>query len=161
MNLPPVKRKYISWRNFERIYPLLFSSIGLIAYRFIPKGLFLISLNHKFTSIEFLYTFITVEATLFGFLLTVLSIILQMNNKGVKILKEKNRYGELISFGKSAVVSSLILLIISLLLILLEGNDIASKLIKTLQIILGTVTVYNVLSTIRFTNIFFVLSKSN
>ena len=52
-----IKRKLISWRNFERIYPFLFSVIGIITYFCIPKTPFVLSVTKKFTSTEFLNSY--------------------------------------------------------------------------------------------------------
>src|SRR5690606_11272379 len=112
-------------------------------YSIIPKSAFITSITQKFTSPEFLNTFITVEATLFGFLLTVLSIILQMNNKGIEKLREHNRYGQLISFGKHAVMSSLLVLMFSIVIILLKGGIESPLLLKILHNALGFFSIYN------------------
>lgn len=155
-----VKRKILSLRNFERVSPLFFAIIGIVTYIVIPKTDLILSLTKKFTSTDFLTIFITVEATLFGFLLTVLSIILQMNNKGIEKLKSINRFKELVSYGKSAVISSLILLILSIIIILIKDESQASKPLVIFNFLLGFMTIYNMVATIRFTNIFFVLSES-
>ena len=99
---------------------------------------------------------ITIESIVFGFLLTGLSLILQMDNPAINAIKKVGRYPDLISYCKSAVISSLVAVIVSLLAMILHP-------IKDLWyltypwwffFLLSIFTLY------RFVRIFFLLAKS-
>jgi hypothetical protein len=67
-------------------------------------------------NITFLDKVISISSTLFGFLLAILTLILQGNSPTVTAMKRHGSYNRLINFNKSTVISALITCVLSLLL---------------------------------------------
>lgn len=64
----------------------------------------------------FLDKVISISSTLFGFLLAILTLILQGNSATVSAMKRHGSYSRLIKFNKSTVISAIITCTLSLLL---------------------------------------------
>lgn len=86
-------------------------------------GLTCIILSYRFSevfsfilNIAFLDKVISISSTLFGFLLAILTLILQGNSQTVSAMKRHGSYNRLINFNKSTVISALITCTLSLLL---------------------------------------------
>lgn len=62
---------------------------------------------------------IDITGILFGFLLTVLVLLLEIDNKKVQLLKEYNRYSDLLDYNKRAIFYSGITGLYSFILIIL------------------------------------------
>lgn len=58
----------------------------------------------------------------FGFLITVLTILLQSNNESIKLLKKYNRFKDLIFYNKEVVVFSALICFYTILIIALKDN---------------------------------------
>jgi len=116
--------------------------------------LFVRDLSSKIFRHEFLSLIITIESVLFGFLLTILSLVIQMDNKAVKALKESNKFVDLIGFCKSTLSMSFLTVLVSLLLILFSQNLFLS--------IMWIFFFFSSMFTLfRFVRIFFVLAESS
>lgn len=149
-------------RNWELIYPVLFAICSvLIVYLELSTNITFKQIIHRLLLDNSLTLIITIETTLFGFLLAVLALILQMNNKFIDALKEANRYKDLISFCKKAVYSTFVVIIVSILILLLKDLIIYHNIKLSIYYIFGFTLVYNILTTYRFVKVFFLLANSN
>ncbi|MDH6310462.1 hypothetical protein M2451_003734 [Dysgonomonas sp. PFB1-18] len=152
-------QKFIT-RCWEILYPYVFSSLGIIFVLIFRKNELLISLIKKILSSNILEIIITIESILFGFLLTILSLIIQMDNRAINAIKECGRYNQLIGFSKSAVFGSLITVILSLVLILINDYLTQDLFSYIVLLIWGFFFQFSLLSLYRFVHIFYILAKS-
>lgn len=150
-------KKYI-----ELYYPLTVSVIGvLIFYFWLSKNDLLNGLITKILLDSTLSLIISTEATLFGFLLAVLALILQMNNKLIQTIKEYGRFNDLVSFCKRSVYASFAVVVLSLIILLVK-DILLIHIVKTIFYYLwGFSLIYSLLSAFRFVRIFFFLANSN
>lgn len=58
----------------------------------------------------FISALVTAESIVFGFLLTTMVTLMQLNNSAIKNLIDTNRFPELIQYNKTAVIYSFYLL---------------------------------------------------
>ena len=118
-------------------------------------------ITNKMITDDTLGLIITVEATIFGFLLAVLALVLQMDNKMMKLIKEYNRYNELIDYCKKAIYASFFVIVISIVVLLIKDTSVA-ELAKTVSnYLLSFFLIYSLFASLRFVKIFFILAKSN
>lgn len=149
-------------RKVEKYYPLVASLIaGLVAMCIFLRYPSLRVPAKELLKSEFLSVIVTIETTLFGFLLAILAILLQLKGPVMNRIKKWNRFSELVSYSKSAVMSCALTLMFATMLILwskwIEGYD-NQYLIVTLW---STTLAYNILATYRFVSIFYVIAKSS
>lgn len=152
----------ITKKHTEYYYPFVVSiGVVLIVIFWLSNFSTFRVIVHKLLVDSVLTQIITIEATLFGFLLAVLALILQMNNKLVDTLKEFGRFKDLILFSKKAVYSTFFVIALAILILLIKDL----QLIKTIKLIVyygyGYTMTYNLLATFRFVRIFFILANSN
>ena len=142
----------------EKFYPCIISVIaGVLVYCFFADGVVSGVFGKIFAS-QFLSVIITVEGVLFGFLLTVLSVIMQMNNKELELIKELGRYKDLIGFGKSALFACFLVVAVSLVVLLISGNN---ELTYGIFAAVWTFSfVLSILNLHRFVRVFFLIAKS-
>lgn len=152
----------ITKKNIELYYPFALSLVlTMTLLVFFSKFPLIKELGRKLLLESNLTLIITIESTLFGFLLAVLALILQMNNKLIESIKRFNRYNDLISFCKKAVYSSFFT-IFSAFIILIFMDIYLPYFIRLLFYSFFYFSfIYNILTTYRFINIFFKLAKSN
>lgn|GEM_PF-4347829 len=144
-----LNNKYI-----EYWYPYVVSWGMCLLFYIFRDELFVRDLSSKIFRHEFLSLIITIESVLFGFLLTILSLVIQMDNKAVKALKESNKFVDLIGFCKSTLSMSFLTVLVSLLLILFSQNLFLS--------IMWIFFFFSSMFTLfRFVRIFFVLAESS
>ena len=150
-------KKYI-----ELYYPFTISVIGvLIFYFWFSKNGLLSGLTTKIMLDSTLSLIISIEATLFGFLLAVLALILQMNNKLIQTIKEYGRFNDLISFCKRSVFASFSVVVLSIIVLLIKDILLLHVIKTTLYYLWGFSLIYSLLSAFRFVRIFFLLANSN
>ncbi|OAV63602.1 hypothetical protein Barb6XT_03104 [Bacteroidales bacterium Barb6XT] len=107
-----------------------------------------------------LSSIINVESILFGFILTVLTLLMQLDNKSMRTIKEYGRYPQLIGFNKTAAYSSFFAIAFTLVLILYpNGIDLSSPYCLSLFYAWEFVIALSFLSTYRFMRIFFIIAK--
>ena len=71
----------------ELYHPFILSVLGVFIYNFwLSKNTIFIEIATKILTDSILSLVVTVEVTLFGFLLAVLALILQMNNKFIELI---------------------------------------------------------------------------
>jgi hypothetical protein len=146
----------------ELYYPLILSLVVvLITYFWLSKNIVFKGIVNKILLDSTLSLIISTEATLFGFLLAVLALILQMNNKLIQAIKEAARFNDLISFSKKAVYASFTVVVITIIILLIK-DILIIKMIKDFVFYLwGFSIIYSILSAFRFVKIFFMLANSN
>ncbi len=149
-------------KNIESSYVFIISVIiTMITFFWLSKLSFSNSVFHKLLCENIVILIITIESALFGFLLTILALLLQLNNKAISFVKEFNRFNDLIKYSKRAVYSSLYLISVSILIILLGGVEVPHIIKTILHYSFGFLLIYNILSALRFINIFYMLANSN
>lgn len=146
--------------DWEKYYPYILSVILIIViYKYIPSELeFNIFRSNIFDSV------LTLSGIAFGFLITVLSLLLQMTNRSLKLLKELDKFDLLISYNKQAVYNSAITMIFSLVLLIMFSNENITLPISYQELIVGYVWLYSILcmffNTYRYTSLFFKIVRS-
>lgn len=154
--------RYMTKRNFEKYYPLFFTIVGLLVISILMfKIPFAKTIREEMLKPDFLSLIVTIETTLFGFLLAVLAIVLQLNNKTIELIKKYDRYNELITYSKQSVMSCVWVIILTSVIILFNkilGDNISAIIIFILWI---ASLIYNVLCTYRFVHIFYDIARSN
>jgi len=121
MNLAVRGRKLKS-KFLERYFPyilfVLFLSSAIIppTSRLIDNQLH--ALANSISIFNLVTVILTIESILFGFLLTVLALTLQISNKAIDLIKKADRFNELIRYNRSAVYSCFAATFIGLVLIL-------------------------------------------
>jgi len=103
---------------------------------------------------------ITISTTLFGFLLTVLTLIVQSSSAVISNMKKRGSYKRLISFNKNIVLLSAIVCILSLVLNSTTqkiNTDDVSRTIKILSLINFSLFLWAVTDTFIFVFIFYKL----
>lgn len=154
-------RKALKFLEYwEKFYPYILSVIlVVIAYKYIPEGMKIkIFSNNIFESV------LTLSGISFGFLITVLSLLLQTTNRSLKMLKELDKFDLLISYNKQAVYNSALTMIFSLVLLIMlssENNNFPNSL---QELIIGYIWLYLILctffNTYRYTSLFFKIIRS-
>ena len=123
----------ITKKHIEYYYPFVVSiGVILIVIFWLSNFPTFRAIVHKLLVDSVLTQIITIEATLFGFLLAVLALILQMNNKLVDTLKEFGRFKDLILFSKKAVYSTFVVIAFAILILLVKDL----QLIMTVKLII-------------------------
>lgn len=146
----------------ELLYPLILSLVVvLICYFWLKNNILFNGIASKMLTENILSLIISIEATLFGFLLAVLALILQMNNKLIEAIKNLSRFNDLISFCKRAVYASFTVVVLTIIILLVK-DILILKIVKTIFYYLwGFSFIYSFLSAFRFVKIFFMLANSN
>lgn len=149
-------------RNFEKYYPQFFTILSILVISVLMfKMPFANELKNEMLKPDFLSLIVTVETTLFGFLLAILAIVLQLNNKTVELIKKYNRYNELLSYSKQSVKSCFWVVILTSIIILFHKMFDGSVFSIIIFIFWLASLIYNFLCTYRFVHIFYEISKSN
>lgn len=145
----------------EKYYPIVISLVLTIAVFFWLSSIPVIrEILRKLLSENCLAQIITIEVTLFGFLLAVLTIILQMENKMIEILKQYNRFDDLVCYAKSAIYSSFFIIFLAVIIIVIKDISLPFVTKSIIYYLFGCFFTYNILSTFRFVKIFFLLARS-
>ncbi|MDL2142240.1 hypothetical protein QQY79_06875 [Flavobacterium tructae] len=107
--------------------------------------------------IAFLDKVISISSTLFGFLLAILTLILQGNSPTVSAMKRHGSYNRLINFNKSTVISALITCTLSLLLSFCSSviNLISPEMLNFVASLNLGIFAYIIINTLLFTLIFY------
>lgn len=157
-----MKRKHLKIKKcIENTFPgFIAIIISVLFFTVFSKYPFFVDFTSKLLSDPILTLIITIESALFGFLLTILALIFQMNNKMVEIIKEFDRFKDLVRFSKEAVYSSLATILFSLIILIFVTPDTNYVFARITKYFFGIALVYNALSTIRFVEIFYMLAKS-
>jgi hypothetical protein len=115
---------------------------------------------HFIYSSDFLDKVISISTTLFGFLLAVLTLIIQSNSPTVNTMRTHGSYQNLIKFNRRIVIYSFINCITSLVLCFMSTliNDDFIKYISIANIFIFIVVIIN---TILFTSIFYKIVINN
>lgn len=110
-------------------------------------------------SVSFLDKLISISSTLFGFLLAILTLILQGNSPTVNTMKVHGSYNRLINFNKVTVISAILNCVMSLVLSFCSTliNENSAEFFKILAVlnfgIFGCVIINTVLFTFLFCKI--------
>ena len=156
---------------WERYYPYILAIIFVVIAVVISNlefikcikatdGNYLVDkITNKMFADTVLGNILTIGGILFGFLLTVLAIVLQMDSPNIKELKKVGRFHELVSYNKQAVLAILIMMIFTVVL-LISNNCIDSYFYIVFKYIWGAVSVLSMLLTYRFLDIFYVFANN-
>lgn len=110
---------------------------------------------------EILSSIITISGILFGFLLTMLTLLLQTKNKAMELLVKNNRLKELINYNKWAVYFAGILTILAFILQILNRVDYVCNLpfiaIDAVRICWLLIILMTLLYTYRYLDIFYTI----
>ncbi|MEB2786382.1 hypothetical protein [Algoriphagus persicinus] len=155
-----MKKSLIFLEYWEKFYPYILSIIFIIIiYKYIPS-----ELEVKIFSSNIFDSVLTLSGISFGFLITVLSLLLQMTNRSLKMLKELDKFDLLISYNKQAVYNSALTMIFSLILLIMFSNENITPPISSQELILGYIWLYLILcmivNTYRYTSLFFKIVRS-
>ncbi|MCV9931812.1 hypothetical protein OIU80_05905 [Flavobacterium sp. LS1R47] len=127
-------------------------------------GLIFMILSYKYNDIfsfaldaTFLDKVISISSTLFGFLLAILTLILQGNSPTVTAMKRHGSYNRLINFNKATVISALITCALSLLISFCTSiiNLVFPEMLNFLASVNLGIFVSVVVNTLLFTLIFY------
>lgn len=144
-------------RKVEKYYPLVLSLFAGCATMCVclcyPS---LLVLAKELLKSEFLSIIVTIETTLFGFLLAILAIVLQLKGTVIDRIKRYNRFPDLINYNKASVAGCALTLVFATMLILFDKWMCCAPVVA---LWIGLL-VYNILSTYRFVSIFYVIAKS-
>jgi hypothetical protein len=145
---------------WEKYYPYILSIIFiLIIYKYISP-----ELEVKIFRSNIFESVLTLSGISFGFLITVLSLLLQMTNRSLNMLKELDKFDLLISYNKEAVYNSAITMIFSLALLIMFSDKIIDTPIPCHELVLGYIWLYLILcmfvNTYRYTSLFFKIVRS-
>lgn len=145
---------------WEKYYPYFLSIILLlIFYLYLPS-----KIQVKIFNENIFESVLTLSGISFGFLITVLSLLLQMTNRSLKMLKELDKFDLLISYNKQAVYNSALTMIFSLILLIITSNEDSPLLVSIHEIIIGHLWLYLILcmifNTYRYTSLFFNIVRS-
>ncbi|UKJ07920.1 hypothetical protein [Solitalea lacus] len=138
----------------EKYGPLLLSTVITVstAYFQLYKKMDLEKLLDK--SIDF-------SAICFGFLIAVLTLILQSDSSSVKKLKEFNKFNDLIKYNKIAVLLSAIVSVAAILLLSTKGMIESFCLVKTiLYNLLIFLLSWQVIEVFKFLRLFYLIILS-
>lgn len=106
----------------------------------------------------FLGSILTIESILLGFLLMVLTLTLQSNNKNMQELRKSKRFNELISYNRNAVIFSFWTIITTTIVMLTYGG--LDHIVYSIFLyVWGGCTLISVIATFRFLDIFYALIK--
>lgn len=112
---------------------------------------------------EILNTCINISGIIFGFLLTVLALLLQSESKAILLIKQYGRFGQLIQYNKIAVYSAALTLILSFLLLITFDLTITQRFWEIFVEVSKYIWVFIVFSlmtkTYRYIDIFYTLIK--
>lgn len=152
----------LSKRNIEKFYPLILTIVGTIVIITLMHHItFFENLKEGMIKPDFLSLIVTVETTLFGFLLAIFAIILQMDNKIMELIKQNNRFTELIGYSKQSVLSCFLVIVFTSNIILFNDLIINNTFTEISFILWITSILYNFLCTYRFVHIFYNITKSS
>jgi len=151
MTIDKIKEKYLS-----TIVSLI---VGILNY----TTAFSLSMDMG----SFMDKTISFSSISFGFLLTVLSLLLQSNSPAINRIKASGRFDELINFNKKAVISSALLVFCALLYIGFRPDNqcdrIILKYIVNVRTIADTIAlmifIYQATEVYLFLDLFYVIIK--
>lgn len=101
---------------------------------------------------------LSLSTTLFGFLLAILTLIIQSNSVFVQKMREKQSYNRLIDFNKRVVISTLINALVSFILLFLDQIFTCKTLYIISSINIG-IFLYVIINTMLFVLIFYNIIK--
>lgn len=108
---------YIS-NKWEKLYPLLFSSMICLLLYFFKDNEIIDKCYYKCFDKTFISALVTAKSIVFGFLLTTMVTLMQLNNSAIKNLIDTNRFPELIQYNKTAVIYSFLSVILTCVFLL-------------------------------------------
>jgi len=155
--------KFAKFSNIrERYYPLLLSII-VVGLTFSHEDrIFIKDIACKAFDFDIQSLLITIESILLGFILTVLALVMQIDNNAMRAIREANRYKDLVKYNEYAAYSTFISIVLSAVFIftsnrLVDRSVYSSIFLYTWEFFI----VYSFISTYRFMRIFFVIAKSD
>ena len=96
---------YIS-NKWEKLYPVIYSSLICLLLYFLKVNKIIDECYSKCFDKTFLSALVTAESIVFGFLLTTMVALMQLNNSAISNLIDANRFPDLIQYNKTAVIYS-------------------------------------------------------
>jgi len=149
-------------KHITMVYPFVLSCVFILYALFIgSNNLVFIVIAKKVLSENILTLIITIQSALFGFFLTILALLLQMNNKAIDLVKEFGRFNEVVRYSRKAVYSSLIVVVVTVIILITKNIYFDHTIKEIMHYTFGFILFYNALSSFRFVNIFYLLAKSN
>jgi len=148
-------------KKIELYYPNLGALLGACLYfYFLPKKFHEVISNDKVINAIF-----TLSGVMFGFLLTILTILLQSSEKPFDLMKKYDRFKDLIDYNKGAVYSSGITLILSIIIIVYNSIQTVSTFVINSKSIIEFVLLFFIilmaLRAYRYVDIFYSLIRQN
>lgn len=144
-------------RNWEISSPWIFGLVGAVSLFYLVPNFLLDQLFSK----DILASILTIAGILFGFLLTMLTFLLQTNNSAMEKIKKYNRLKDLIGYNKSAVYFAALLTLCGFVLQVLQKADFICGLlpwcIATIRLLWLTIICMTITHTYRYLNIFYSL----
>lgn len=143
----------------EEVYPYLISTVIVVSiWKFIPNEFI-----SKIFLVRIIESVLTISGILFGFLMTVLTLLLQTNTEGIKAIKDANKFENLLNYNKHAVYNTVISMVVSLILLIFIDEEKNISMNKWYNLLLGYTWVFIIssmlLNTYRYTRIFYTLIK--
>lgn len=149
------KLLFLSFKYWEKYYPAIISIFICLIGGLMQNSTWGKSINKIIFDGQFVGTIITIEGILFAFLLTVLTMTIQSTSINIEIIKRANRFKELIRYNKISVLTTLFSVMTSLIVyitILLEANDAIIIIRNNIWCFLVS---YSIISSYRYTSLFF------
>lgn len=140
--------------HLEKAYPILISSFStffIVYFNLFKNKLseFVIDISNNAMS---------VSVTLFGFLLTILTLINSIETRRMKVVHDMGAFPRLMRYLKNSIILNLLVLVLSFIVKYLVNNDLnAIFIIKNYNLLAYSfifIFIYSLLSSFRFTKIF-------
>lgn len=147
-------------KTWEKVYPFSLSVIiSIVIFYFLKE-----KAEEKLFSEKFVELIFTTSGILGSFLLAILALLLQANNKSIEHIKKYGRFRELVNYNEQAVFLSFFCMIFSGIFMIGDFKEIYFFSIKGIQIGFKHVLIYSVLlmltATYRYIDIFYTLIKN-
>lgn len=153
------EKSQIILKLWEKWYPSLIALFATVCFYIFDTE----DIKKVLFTKEIMNTCITISGILFGFLLTILALLLQSESKAIELIKKYNRFGELIHYNRIAVYSSALSLILSFVLLIIIGLSITKShwiiALDILKVIWLYFTLATMTKTYRYIDIFYTLIK--
>ncbi|MCC8145683.1 MAG: hypothetical protein LIO93_04420 [Bacteroidales bacterium] len=148
--------------SVEKYGPMAFSLILTLASILFICNDFIRSIAIRALEFDVLSLIITIESILFGFILTVLALIMQLkNNKALEAIRSANRYTDLIKFNKSAAYSCFFTILFTFILILLSSRVFYSIFYLGFILVWEYTFLMSLFTNLRFMMIFFQIAQKD
>jgi len=138
-------------RLFEKYYPFIFAILFSLALRLYLRP-FMPAFDILIPNIA--NSSLTIAGTLFGFLLTILTIINTISTRRMQFIKDAGYYPKLVSYLNKAILANIAVIGYSFIQFFLKRDKINLTSLEIFDYIFIFLTVFNILLTTRFAYIF-------